>query len=74
MNNDMDKGKKRPNTDSSDSSAQKTPQTRGSNRKAKVTTRRDLKDFLKNSKPPENTASQPQQTRGRKPNKKNKKS
>ena len=63
--NGMDKGKKRPNIDSSDSSGQKTPQTRGSTRKAKVTTRRDLKDFLKNSDPPENTASQPQQRRGR---------
>ena len=51
----------------------KDPPNEGSNRKAKVTTRTDLKDFLKNSKPPENTASQPQQTRGRRPNKKIKK-
>ena len=63
--NGPEKGKKRLNIDTSDSSGQKTLHTRGSTRKAKVTTRRDLKEFLKNNDPPETTASQPQQKRGR---------
>ena len=74
MDNDSDKGKKRPKTSSSDSSAQKTPQARGYNKKEKVKTRREAKEFLKDPEEPKQTASQPQKTRqGRQPDKKKRK-